>query len=199
MEKYEPNSHISKEKREVPKKVITGNVKTKKKNGAQRFFNMIIQEDVGSVWSYILTDVMVPACKKIFVDAVNNAANMFVYGSSGGERKTGTNASRVSYRRYYDEPDNRYVSRRPKYETPTRVDYEDIIFSNREDAEEVLNCMSDLINRYHVVRVADLYELVGITGSYTDNNYGWTNIDGAGAIRVSDGYILKLPKPLPID
>ena len=52
---------------------------------------------------------------------------------------------------------------------------------------------------YGLVRVADLYDLVGITGSYTDNKYGWTNIRNVEPIRVRDGYMLKLPKAMPID
>jgi len=51
-----------------------------------------------------------------------------------------------------------------------------------------------------MVSVADLYELVGIQGSYTDNKYGWTkNIRNASVVRVRDGYLLKLPKALPFD
>ena len=59
--------------------------------------------------------------------------------------------------------------------------------------------MDELIDRYEVVSVADLYELVGITGNYTDNKYGWTNIRNAEVVRVRDGYVLKLPKATPIN
>ena len=52
---------------------------------------------------------------------------------------------------------------------------------------------------YGTVSVADLYDLVGISGNYTDNKYGWTNIRNAEPIRVRDGYMLKLPKALPLN
>lgn len=59
--------------------------------------------------------------------------------------------------------------------------------------------MQDLIDTYGMVSVADLYDLVGINGSYTDNKYGWTHLRSADVQRVRDGYLLKLPKALPFD
>ena len=50
-----------------------------------------------------------------------------------------------------------------------------------------------------MVSVADLYDLVGISGNYTDNKYGWTNLRNSDVQRVRDGYLLKLPKALPFD
>ena len=61
--------------------------------------------------------------------------------------------------------------------------------------------MEDLLDQYKLVSVADLYDLVGISGDYTDNKYGWTNLRNARVerLRYEDGYILKLPKALPLD
>ena len=59
--------------------------------------------------------------------------------------------------------------------------------------------MDELIETYGSATVADLYDLVGITCNYTDNKYGWTNLRNAEPIRVRDGYMLKMPKALPID
>ena len=64
----------------------------------------------------------------------------------------------------------------------------------RAEAEEVLDRMSEIIDTYGAVSVADLYDLVDVSGTYTDNNYGWDNLRNAEAVRVRDGYILKLPK-----
>ena len=60
--------------------------------------------------------------------------------------------------------------------------------------------MDELIDAYGLVRVADLKDLVGISGPYTDNKYGWTNIRNAEIVRVRDGgYWIKMPRPIPID
>jgi hypothetical protein len=77
--------------------------------------------------------------------------------------------------------------------------YDDIILPTRGEAEEVLTRMDELMDTYGLVRVADLYDLVGITGEYTDNRYGWTNITRAEIIRNRDGYMIKMPRAVPID
>ena len=54
------------------------------------------------------------------------------------------------------------------------------------------------MEEYSFVRVADLYDLVGVTGLFTDNNYGWTNIRNAKIVRVRDGYKIDMPRALPL-
>lgn len=56
-----------------------------------------------------------------------------------------------------------------------------------------------MISVYGMVSVADLYDLIGVTGNYTDNKYGWTDIRSASVVRVRDGYIVKMPKAMPLD
>ena len=58
--------------------------------------------------------------------------------------------------------------------------------------------MDEIMEEYEIVRVADLYDLVGVTGEHTDNKYGWTNIRNAEIERVRDGYRIKMPRALPI-
>ena len=58
--------------------------------------------------------------------------------------------------------------------------------------------MNEIIGTYGVVSVADLCEIVGVTGEFTDNKYGWSDIRDAYVERSKDGYMLKLPRALPI-
>ena len=203
-QEYKPNSHKSKEENPKPaekkkvEKVVTGVVKTKK-NELRKFTDIFISEDVSNVKNYIFMDVLVPAIKKAVSDIVTNGIDMILYGDSGRNRRN-TNASVVSYRSYYDqrrEDERRYSS------TPVsraRYSYDDIILNTRGEAEEVLTRMDELIDTYGIASVADLYDLVGLTGDYTDNKYGWTNIRSAEVVRDRDGgYRLKMPKALPIN
>lgn len=203
MEDFKPNSHkfkeeqseTSKEKKKI-EKVVNGTVKTKKKNEISKFADIFAPGDVSNVKSYILMDVLVPAIKKAVSDIVTNGIDMILYGETG--RTKTSSASKVSYSRYYDRKDD---DRRYSDSGRTRTGYslDDIILESRGEAEEVLTRMDELIECYGIVSVADLYDLVGISCEYTDNKYGWTNIRNAEAIRVRDGYMLKLPKPLPIN
>ena len=199
MEDYKPASHKyraeQKEKAQTDKKVekvVKGAVKTRKKN---KFTDVFISEDASNVKSYILMDVLVPAIKKAISDIVRDGIDMILYGESGRSRKSdGRTTNYVSYRSYSDRDrrdEHRYESRRA-------YSYDDIILETKREAEEVLMQMQDIIDNYDVVSVADLYDLVGITGSHVDNKYGWTSLRTADSVRVRDGYLLKLPRPTPI-
>lgn len=197
MGEYASNSHKSKEKRSerVPEKkvekIVSGSVKAKKKSGLQKITNVFVPEDVDNVKSYILEDIVVPAVKDIILDAVR--AFLGVNGKSVGRS---TNASKVSYRKYYEDNRRDYSS---STRTRTGYEYDDVILDNRGEAEDVLSRMDELVATYGLVSVADFYDLVGITGNYTDNKYGWTDIRSANVVHVREGYMIKLPKALPLN
>lgn len=203
MEDYKPNSNKFKEEqkqRESDKKiekVVTGKVITRKKSKVSRFLGEFISEDARSVKSYVLGEVLIPAIKKAISDIVTDGIDIILYGESRGNRKRST-ADRVSYRNYYDT--NRRTSMNERQALAAgSYSYDDIILNTRGEAEDVLARMDELMETYGLVRVADLYDLVGITGNYTDNKYGWTNIRNAEVIRVRDGYMIKMPRAVPID
>lgn len=194
IENYQSNSHKSKENNEPINekkkldKVVVGQVKTKKKSGFGKFISGFVADETQNIKTYLVKDVVIPTIKKTISDIID----MILYGRSGGKRST--TASRISYRSYYDEPrESRNESRVvPGYS------YDDIILDSRGDAEEVLDQLNALIDTYKIASVADLYDLVGITGNYTDNKYGWTNLANADVIRTREGYQLKLPRALPL-
>ena len=202
MEDYTSNSHKSKEIMPKPTEdthekkheaVVSGEVKTTKKSGLSKFKDVIVAEDASNVKSYIFMDVLVPAIKKALHDTVTGAADMF-FGMSDSSRRT--TASKISYRSYYDDKNDRNLSSTAR----TAFDYDNIVFSSRGDAEAVLSAMEDILSQFGVVSVGDLYDLTDIsTSNYTINKYGWTNIRSAQVVRCRDGYLLKLPRALPIN
>lgn len=202
MEEYKPNSHKYKEAQQKAsseekkiEKVVSGTVRTKKKSDVRKLADIFISEDVANVKSYILMDVLVPAIKKAISDIVTNGIDMILYGGKGGDKTS--SASKVSYKNYYDkERDRRPDDSRNR----SRCNYDDIILDSRGEAEEVLSRMDEIIDVYKQVSVADLYDLVGITdNNFMNNKYGWIDIRSASVIRVRNGYLLKLPKALPLD
>lgn len=195
---YKPNSNRSKEnKAEEHKveKVVKGPVVTRKKSGFDKLKGEFISDDAKNIKSYVFGEVLIPAIKKAISDIVTDGIAILLYGESrnGGNRRS--TADRVSYRSYYD---NSY-DRRGSISRATSYSYDDIILNSRGEAEDVLMRMDELMETYGLVRVADLYDLVGITGNYTDNKYGWTNIRNAEIVRVRDGYMIKMPRAVPID
>lgn len=196
---YKSNSHKSKEEKraDIPEKkiekVISGTARTKKKSEFSKLANTFISEDIQSVKDYILTDVLVPAAKKAILDVVTNGVDMLLYGESGN-KKISSASSKVSYRSYYDTPNDRERHRSSGF------DYDDILFDSRGEAESVLDRMDELISTYDVVSVADFYELADITNeNYMNNKYGWKDIRSAKIVRTRDGYMIRMPRALPID
>ena len=200
---FKPNSHKFREEQKENaenekrvEKVVQGTVKTKK-NNIRKVSDVFISEDIGNVKSYILLDVLVPAIKKALLDVITNGADLILYGGTGKSGKRHT-ADRISYTRYSDKSRDYgrdYTNARAR----TGYDYEDVILESRGEAERVLSQMNDLIETYGFVSIGDLYDLVGLDAPYTHNKYGWTNIRNAEPVRVRDGYMLKMPKALPLD
>lgn len=189
---YKPNSHKSKaEVSEVPKKkvekIVKGTARVKKKNGFTKALSSFVAEDAENIKSYIISDVLIPTIK----NAISDTIDMFLFGEHGRRRKSST-SSKISYRDYYERKDDRSNSRTTLIRSG--YSYDEIILDSRGEAEDVLTRMDELLENYGMVSVADLYDLVGVSGNYTDNNYGWFNINNAEVVRVSDGYLLKLPK-----
>lgn len=187
MDEY--NSIRRTEEQKKIEKIVTGSVKKKKKNEILKFADIFIAEDISNVKSYIFMDVVVPAIK----NAISDIVEMMLWGGEGRKKKS---SSKVSYRSYYDKINDRdHGSTRVK----SSYNYEEIILDNRGEAEEVLAQMDELISKYKIASVADLYDLVGATGDYTDNKYGWTDIRNATIVRVRDGYLIKMPRALPLN
>lgn len=205
MEEYKSNSFKSREpqrQEEEPRKVekiVTGTVRVKKKTGLGRFFSSLINEDAPKIKEFILSDVIIPAAKKAITDIVKNGIDMAIYGADARNRNTNNNPiTKISYKNYssYSNPNAGF--RQPT--SRTTYSYDEIIFSNRGEAEMVLTEMDEIISKYGFVKVADFYDLVGTSGSYTDNNYGWMDLRNAQVVRLSNGeYTIKLPRALPID
>lgn len=197
MEEYKPNSNKFKaeqkeaETKKTIEKVVSGTAKVKKKSELHKFADVLIQEDVRNVKDYIFMDVLVPALKKAISDIVTNGIDMILYGETGKTKKSST--SKISYRNYYErKEDRRDIHSRSSYA------YDDVILQSRGEAESVLESMNDILDQYRIVSVADFYELAGVTASYTDNNFGWMDLSRASVVRAYDGYVIKLPKAVPL-
>ena len=200
---YKPNSNKYKEEQRQQsekkvQKVVSGTVKTKKKNEMSKFKDVFISEDAGNVKNYIVMDVLIPAMKKAISDIVRDGIDMILYGESGRGKKR-SDSYYVSYDKKYRDRDRDRSYDRDRDRVRRGYSCDDIIIETRGEAEEVLTRMDELIETYGVASVADLYDLVGLRCEYTDNKYGWTNLRNAEPMRVRDGYMLKMPKALPID
>lgn len=201
-----PNSGVSKvsEEKRVEKPVVKAKVSTQKKPISKKVLEAFVGEEVGDVKSYLIFDILIPSMKNTFSDLVSTAVNMILFGEARRPSRIERDGYK-SYSSYYNKSNYRYSDYRPlesryssSFNKRAAHEFDDILFESRQDAEEVLSHLVDLVEIYKCATVADLYDLVGQTSAYTDRGFGWTELGRASVKRMRDGYILDLPKVVPL-
>lgn len=179
------------------------NGKLREPSVAKKAKTAMFAEDAKSVGSYILWDVTLPAIKQTISDIVTNGVERMLFGDAAPRRRSAGSSigSRISYssiarRGELDAPGQpvRTISRRGR----STFDFGEILLPDRTEGLEIIERMRDVIDRFGLATVADLYDLAGISSSYTDNDWGWDNLADANVQRVRDGYVLVLPQPSPV-
>ncbi len=65
---------------------------------------------------------------------------------------------------------------------------------SKEEVEEVLESLDEMIEEFGMASELDLYNLIGIEEPSASNKYGWIDIRNTTITRVKDRYLVKLPK-----
>lgn len=194
--KLEGNSRKQENQPATRESVVSGGVKTGKPSIGTR-----LQSEMNTQWK----DVLIPAAKDMAVDMARNvldgiiemgknAIDMKIYGEVKTRRGTrGVN----SYSSYWSKSDKKPASSSKSDERNSPV-YEDLIFDRHADAKAVLDGLSDILDEYQVVTVADMLELAGENPHYTDRDYGWFKLGRAEILGTRDGYILRMPRPMVV-
>lgn len=189
----------SREERKIVDKVITGKVIERKKPLGQKIKDTFIGENMHNVGRFVLFDVLVPAAKSMIVDAMSKGTERAFYGET---RRNNTSGSRSNYTPYNQMSP---TSRRPEqrrdisYRARATHDFNEIVLETRGEAEEVIDQLNNLLDDYQVVTVSELYDTVGITGDFTDDKWGWTDLRTAHITRVREGYLLNMPRTEPVN
>lgn len=200
---YPSNKGPGKQPEEKKLTAIVDGAVRRKQPMSKRVFGSLIQGDASSVFRYILEDVALPAAKDMLTSMVSEGIERMVYGDSRSStrRSTGRPSGTGGYINY-----NR-MTVPPRSEPRTGMsrtarsqhEFDEIVIPSRPQADDVLVRLEDLIDRYKVATVSDLYELVGESSSFADEKWGWTDIRDARVKRVRDGYLLEMPRPEPVD
>lgn len=194
--------------REPAQKIVEGKVTIRKKAWYKRIGQNFLADDVGNVGEYVMMDVLVPAAKAAIVNGITAAIEGMLFGRSqrGSTRRAvgrslidefrDTRYDRVrGESRFRDERDSsRYMSR----EARARHDFGSVVLETRGEALEVIGDMVERIKRYGNCTVRDLYDILGVTGTHADNNWGWTELMTVDVKQVVGGFMLDLPEPEPM-
>lgn len=205
MDEFPGNSNKEKRTRESRvDKVIEGTVVRRKTPLGTRFRNAFLGgEDIQSVAGYVFHDVLLPAAKDMFVDAMNLGTERMVFGearsSSGRSRHSRGRSEKEDYGRYSketrrDEP--RGMTRKAR----ANHDFDELIIPSRPEADVIIDKMYAILEKYEVVTVGDFYEMCGEPADWTDDDWGWTDLRGTSSTRLNGGgYLINLPRPEPLE
>ena len=186
-------------------KVVEGDVVQRKRSVRRRFQEALTGDDAQTVFATVIYEVAIPAFRDLVFEVIRTGAERSLYGDIRPSRHSNRGLGRnntVNYgsmsrsRGDYDyRNDQRDISLRAR----RNHDFGELIISTRGEAEEVIDRLVDLIDRFGLATVSDLYDLVGVTSNPTDEKWGWYNLASARAVRTRDGYLLDLPRTEIID
>lgn len=193
-----------------PKKKVEGLIEYYKEPLSTRIVNALFENDLKTVASSVVNEVMIPKAKDILADMFISGIQKAIYGDeasstyySGYSKGPGHKAS---YDNYYKDNYRQPVAPTEK----VKVHWDRIVFPSRERAVELLNNLRSDLRRYgnEGVSVLEMYDYVTtideelgaqIESEFPDNNWGWTNLDHVPIEHVARGWWVKFPKPVRIN
>ena len=204
------NSNASKEAASRMAKVAAGRKKELKKRSKIMSIGDALFNSDDRPKTDITKDIVEPALKNTLLDIISAITgaitDAFAYVIFDGDIPARSRRDRKSSDRFRNgyidysahggsEDKRRSVSRASR----ELQDFSEVDFDTWEEANDVLTNMRDLLNRYEkYVTVADFYALSGVSYSYNDRTWGWTDLSKAYPIRDGSSYILVLPKPVSL-
>jgi hypothetical protein len=203
---FPPNRFDIKDEKEEPredkniKRVTRSDPIRRKKSLGRKFKEVFFGGDARSTGQYVIYSVLIPAAKDMIIEAGREGVEKLVRGESYRRRSSPMSGPKgyVSYNRPMDRRGLPEPSRPLSSRARARHDFDEIVLETRTEAEEVIERLFDIVSRYDSVTVSDLYELVGVRSTHVDHKWGWTDLRGAGVLRVKDGYLLELPDIQPL-
>lgn len=183
-------------------KVIEGRVVTRKPPRWKRLARSIIADDAQNIGDFLLVDVIAPALRNLIADTIKGGTDRVIYGQARA-RRAGMDERRGSLRTRYDQMSavgerDREPRRMMSRESKARHDFDEVVLADRAEAVEVVELMIARVVKYGSASVADLYDYVGVTGSFADQRWGWTDLTTADVRQVRTGWLLDLPQPEPL-
>lgn len=189
-----PGNSKSKPEEQTRSSVVHGTVDKQKQTVGSR-----LQSELNNQWK----DVLLPAAKDMVVDMLRSGLDglidmgkktidMKIYGEVKHHNRRGVRGASgwTNYNKSSKTSTHQSRDKAPEFEN--------LIFDTRADAVAVLESLTDILEEYEVVSVADMLELAGEKPDYTDRKYGWFKLGRAEIIGNRNGYILSMPKPVVI-
>ncbi len=209
MEQYPSNTlkERSKQAQQKPKPelkcVVTGKSKSVPQSIWSKVFVGIKPASGQTMKSFIFDEIVTPLIQRAVVEGVTGAINYLVKGDAYADRKA-TNSFGKSYINYNGISSGKPSSGGGQYVYSGKnsgMEIENVWFESRVDAQRVLDEMTSVIAQYDILTVNGFYDLIGRTSLIDPSNekFGWSDLRNAYITGARGGWIIHLPRPMPID
>lgn len=196
------------EKKEI-KPIVDSKVLKRKKTLGEKFKNSFISDESKDVKSYIIKDVIVPYLKNMFSEIIRGSTEMILYGGEtpnvldmhrrSTTGRQGYYANRTSYNTAYNNTvRNSNAGRVTTQVKPNGFGLDEIVFTNKRDAQKVAEYMLTYLEQYDVFSLAEFFELCGMDSEWTHTKYGWSAPLEISIVQIKDGWMLDLPLPVSL-
>lgn len=203
---YESNSHISKEekKREKVQRVTSGKVSVRKQSALKKFTSSLFASNSKSIKDYILEDILIPNIKDLLYSMGVGSLGMLLLGEDDVAKRSKRSGYSYDKPSYASSSVHSSVKRNRRPAENPQMDFREVTFETKEDAEDVLYAMKGYIEEYGSISLLIFYEMAGVDMErvgFRDDDYGWFGVENARVLydhRIKEWYI-TLPRAVSLD
>lgn len=188
------------QKKEELTQITTSKGVVRKQAWYKRFGRSLIADDVTNIREWIMVEVVVPSIRNLLADSIKGSTDRVLYGQArgrgrgfgyqggyvGGVERPGL---RTRYDKMADGEPRKMLSR----EARARHDFDGVVLDSHAEAAAVIDALIHRVEMFGAATISDLYDLVGVSGSYADRNYGWTDLRTADVREYGGAWLLDLP------
>lgn len=180
--------------------VVTGKSKPVPQSIWSKVFVGIKPTSGQSMKSFIFDEIVTPLIQRAVVEGVTGAINFLVKGDAYADRKDIQKFGK-SYINYNGISSGKPASNYVYSGKNSNMDIENVWFESRVDAQRVLDEMQAVIANYDILTVNGFYDIIGKTSIIDQGNekFGWSDLRNAYVTASRGGWVLHLPRPMPID
>ena len=150
------------------------------------------QDGFKGIMDGLIHDVFIPSIQNTVIELGEGALRRAILGDAYRHTSRGYDSygravgRRVRYEDRYDSRTRRGrqsgVRHQDEYEHRSD-EVRRILFETKDDAMEVFDKMLDAVDEYDLVLLSDFYQWSSVGSKFTDNNWGWRDLEGTRFVR----------------
>lgn len=196
-ERFPPNNNKPKEEDKRAKPVVKGETSVVKEGPGKSFFRALFNGSPSDVVNYLIYDRLIPMLQDGIYGMFAGSLERAIYGNSSRDRERRSHRNDPYYYNSITDGDRR---RGPKEDDRSygrgRYSVPEVLFHDREDAEDVLNALLNYFDEYGTVPVSYYLDISDQKSEYTDNDWGWTSMAGVKVRPKGSAWYIDLPRPV---